>query len=861
MAFLNDLLGRLKNEPSTDYAHFYVADDDEPVLVAPDTQYVRVWLRSARLVDVRRWTTKFFATVHAHFAYPDRTAGQRELVSVISPEKSFEALDPKHIDRLIVVNQPLLGPIPYRGELAMEVALFSIAATDLAKPYLELLSDLSGTASVAFLSQLKPFVDPIKRGAQLLFKSDGAQLEIGFARTDNQLRTGNIVVARVPKGSSSLDGVHLDPNDFGLLDRNGKPISGFPYLVLGIEATTQRSDYAKIPEVRDSWNAVRGAAEEGRPEDEVRQRFDQLRRAVWLSADLVQADKKRIVEIFNREINDAGFSVAPPREAAVLEGQPALRALRTAELLLEELQTHAALEGVGAAESPITMAELQRMMRDPDIPDSKLKQYFTVSPAVSRPFAPAVIPDPARVTVSPPGDALEGAMMMDWANGLCRLRRQAQFRRRQGEGRLVLVSEGDSWFQFPIFLEDVIDNLLHEFNIWSVDAAGDTLQNMVVDNPEYMQALRAQAGQVRAFLFSGGGNDIVGEDERGRAVIAQIIRPFEADRSPAWYLDNEALADRLRFIEACYRQVITNVAAEFPRLPVICHGYDYVIPGGAPGDERSPLWAKQDQWIGRAMRETLGIRDPSLQRAIVRLMIDRLNERIRALCGGNNPNGAFRTAFHVDVRGTVVPPLWADELHPTDEGYTRVAQKFAIVLRSAIHGVEGTPTEEHPVACECDSVELSQEERAGSTTNPKGLEASVTPWRVANALLQLKRQVDSLYPNRSRLSDGTIGDGAHATRNSDHNPWVQAGGLGVVTAMDITHDPLSGCTGERIAEALRTSRDPRIKYIIWNRRICSSTVQPWVWRAYTGANPHDHHVHLSVKPEAAAYDSQAQWRL
>jgi lysophospholipase L1-like esterase len=37
----------------------------------------------------------------------------------------------------------------------------------------------------------------------------------------------------------------------------------------------------------------------------------------------------------------------------------------------------------------------------------------------------------------------------------------------------------------------------------------------------------------------------------------------------------------------------------------------------------------------------------------------------------------------VDVRGTV-GTLWADELHPTDDGYGLVAARFAAVLRRAL---------------------------------------------------------------------------------------------------------------------------------------------------------------------------------
>ncbi|HEX6903316.1 MAG TPA: DNA/RNA non-specific endonuclease [Thermoanaerobaculia bacterium] len=140
---------------------------------------------------------------------------------------------------------------------------------------------------------------------------------------------------------------------------------------------------------------------------------------------------------------------------------------------------------------------------------------------------------------------------------------------------------------------------------------------------------------------------------------------------------------------------------------------------------------------------------------------------------------------------------------------------------------------------------------------------AVVAWRVAKSLLALRNQVNAKAPRRSKASDGTIGDAAHATRNSDHNPWVRDGAMGVVTAMDITHDPANGCDAGALAEAIRASRDARVKYIIWNRRIASSSViggvAAWTWRPYTGSNPHSKHVHISVRPEKAAFDSEASW--
>ncbi|WP_210206849.1 hypothetical protein [Rhodoplanes serenus] len=130
-------------------------------------------------------------------------------------------------------------------------------------------------------------------------------------------------------------------------------------------------------------------------------------------------------------------------------------------------------------------------------------------------------------------------------------------------------------------------------------------------------------------------------------------------------------------------------------------------------------------------------------------------------------------------------------------------------------------------------------------------------WRLAASLDTLRRQIDAARPARRRDWDGTIGDAAHAARTSDHNP----NSAGVVTAIDITHDPAGGVDTAALAEHLRGSRDPRIKYVISAGRIVSSTISPWTWRPYTGAGRHDKHVHISVMPDASAYDDARPWDL
>jgi|1186.fasta_scaffold604614_1 hypothetical protein len=141
-----------------------------------------------------------------------------------------------------------------------------------------------------------------------------------------------------------------------------------------------------------------------------------------------------------------------------------------------------------------------------------------------------------------------------------------------------------------------------------------------------------------------------------------------------------------------------------------------------------------------------------------------------------------------------------------------------------------------------------------------------THWRVAESLLKLRAQINSKFPGRSKASDGTIGDENHCPGTSDHCPQVNDGGVGVVTAMDITHDPAHELDAGQVADHLRLTHDPRIKYIISNRRIANFQPldgQPaFAWRPYTGANPHNKHFHVSVRPGksgSSGYDTTTDW--
>lgn len=139
-------------------------------------------------------------------------------------------------------------------------------------------------------------------------------------------------------------------------------------------------------------------------------------------------------------------------------------------------------------------------------------------------------------------------------------------------------------------------------------------------------------------------------------------------------------------------------------------------------------------------------------------------------------------------------------------------------------------------------------------------------WVADLGLLKLRWQVDEVAPHRRKGSDGTKGDEAHAGRTSDHNPEhpPPAGNPdNQVDALDLTHDPASGADMGVLTEALRRSRDRRIRYVIFNRRIFSSYAvngrKAWEWGPYDGSDPHTGHAHISVNDQH--HDETQDWEI
>ena len=96
---------------------------------------------------------------------------------------------------------------------------------------------------------------------------------------------------------------------------------------------------------------------------------------------------------------------------------------------------------------------------------------------------------------------------------------RAGFRDLNDKSHIMVLAEGDSWFNYPIILTDIIDriNMDKDLAVYSIASGGDWLLNMLTGR-EYVEEL--SISHPDWFLISGGGNDLVGSRR-----LATILQP------------------------------------------------------------------------------------------------------------------------------------------------------------------------------------------------------------------------------------------------------------------------------------------------------------------------------------------------
>jgi hypothetical protein len=243
-----------------------------------------------------------------------------------------------------------------------------------------------------------------------------------------------------------------------------------------------------------------------------------------------------------------------------------------------------------------------------------------------------------------------------------------------------IIADGDSWFKLPplhwppsnpIVPWTFINFLQEKYSIINLAWWGDTLAEVILAGQFWPYLM---SGQSDVFLFSAGGNDILGGGELWRYLNFFDVAHDKPSDAPYYVKPNFYV--NLNSIMGEYESLIRQIEIRTPHVIVLGHGYDYAIPR-----DNGP-------WLGASMiRQGLVPSErPQLCKAIVRVMIDAFNNKLKIL-EANHPKH-FK---YVNLRNRIKPSQWWDELHPLDPGARNTAAKFATALESLPASAAATP--------------------------------------------------------------------------------------------------------------------------------------------------------------------------
>lgn len=275
------------------------------------------------------------------------------------------------------------------------------------------------------------------------------------------------------------------------------------------------------------------------------------------------------------------------------------------------------------------------------------------------------------------------------------------------EDNVVILAEGDSWFQFPrVYLKidpvkDILDWLIEDekYAVYSLAAGGDWLSNIFYSG-EYIEELPKVSPDV--FMLSGGGNDLVGGNRLATMVINpkhqsprsiendQFLRRLFDKRKDNKHIDKDKYLRGLSFISNEFFTFINlyfvqyfvflyslTKVEKYKKMMIITHGYDFALPSNKSRGTWLSIQRILNEFTdsGHWLYEPLnmkGITDAKDQDAVVYTMIYEYNEMLIQLAKFSGlPN-----LFHIDCRGYANEQDWFDELHLKSKSYEDITKVY-----------------------------------------------------------------------------------------------------------------------------------------------------------------------------------------
>ena len=231
--------------------------------------------------------------------------------------------------------------------------------------------------------------------------------------------------------------------------------------------------------------------------------------------------------------------------------------------------------------------------------------------------------------------------------------------------RLVILTEGDSWFSYPLNanIADYIE-MMSDFSMLRLEHNGDEAREIMGAGSDQLKKLKYYLKNypVDALLMSAGGNDIVA------AELKRLLNPRAAGATWQSAVKLASLTTLLDDIVDAYTRLLDARDALRPGCVVFAHSYCYFQPTGRKATGPFGL-LHAGPWM-KPVLVSKGIDPVAEGPQLTRYLVDELHARLQALA-------AARPRFIVIDQRAAIPVddvHWADEIHPSGTGFRKLAE-------------------------------------------------------------------------------------------------------------------------------------------------------------------------------------------
>ncbi len=244
--------------------------------------------------------------------------------------------------------------------------------------------------------------------------------------------------------------------------------------------------------------------------------------------------------------------------------------------------------------------------------------------------------------------------------------------------RLVILTEGDSWFSYPLNanIADYIE-MMSDFSILRLEHNGDDARDILATGSEQLKKLKYYLKNypVDALLMSAGGNDLISGE------LSKFLHKKVNGNTWQSSVKLAKLTAVLDDIVSAYARLLDARDALRPNCVIVAHSYCYFQPNGRKATGPFGL-LKAGPWM-RPVLVAKGINPDTEGREVSRYLLDELHARLPALAATRSRSPV------VDMRAALPDDnvLWADEIHPSGTGFRKLAENhWRPLLRSQFPG-------------------------------------------------------------------------------------------------------------------------------------------------------------------------------